>query len=180
MKKLTTILLTALLLLHVLGYYGLFIGLRYHNTQTLVQRLDSDRYDASEAITLKIPLAVPYRVDDSGYERIDGEFEHQGELYRMVKQRLSNDTLYMVCVKDHQGSRISKALKDYVKTFSDKPSGDTAPAKAFSSLSKDYMTSSYTIAEFFVGWYAAIATPARPQSLEHTFCASIVHPPERA
>jgi hypothetical protein len=181
LKRLTTILLTALLLLHVLGYYGLFLGLQYQNNQALIQRLDNESYRTDETVTLRIPLSVPYVDNDAEYQRVDGEFEHEGELYHMVKQRLSRDTLYMVCIKDHQGNRISHALKDYVKTFADgKATDGKAPAKTFTSFSKDYMTSSYTIAESAEGWYAAaIATPAQPQSLEHTFCASIVHPPER-
>lgn len=181
MKRLTTILLTALLLLHVLGYYGLFLGLQYQNNQTLVQSLDNGTFNINETVTLRIPLSVPYVDDDPEYQRVDGEFEHQGELYHLIKQRLSNDTLYVVCIKDRQGNRISKALKDYVKTFAeDKASDGKAPVKTLTSFSRDYMTSSYSIAEFSQGWYAAaIVTPARTQNLEHTFCASIIHPPER-
>jgi hypothetical protein len=181
LKRLTTILLTALLLLHVLGYYGVFLGLQYQNSQALVQRLDNDTYNTDETVTLRIPLSVPYVDNDAEYQRVDGEFEHEGELYHMVKQRLSNDTLFVVCVKDHQGSRIGKALKDYVKTFADNKASDgKAPAKTLTSFSKDYMTSSYSIAKFSQGWYAAAtATPAQPKNLEHTFCASIIHPPER-
>jgi len=181
LKRLTTILLTALLLLHVLGYYGLFVGLQYQNNLALIQRLNTDTYTADETVTLRIPLSVPYVADDAEYQRVDGEFEHEGELYHMVKQRLSDDTLYVVCIKDHQGNRISQALKDYVKTFADSKASDgKTPAKTYTSFSKDYMTSSYSIAEFSEGWYAAaVATPAQPQDLVPTFCASIVHPPER-
>jgi hypothetical protein len=173
-------LLTALLLLHVLGYYGVFLGLQYQNNQALLQHFDNDTYNLNETVTLKIPLSVPYVADDAEYQRVDGEFEHQGQLYRMVKQRLSDDTLYVVCIKDHQGSRISKALKDYVKTFADKPADGKAPAKIFSSFSKDYVTSSYTIAERFQGWYTIVVTPAHLHTLVHSFCASVIHPPERA
>ena len=181
LKKLTTILLTALLLLHVLGYYGVFVGLQYQNDQALIQRLDNDTYNTDETVTLRIPLSVPYVDNDAEYQRVDGEFEHQGELYRMVKQRLSQDTLYVVCIKDHQGNRISHALKNYVRTFADDKATDgKAPARTFTSFSKDYMTSSYSIAEYSKGWYAAaIATPAQPRDMKHTFCASIIHPPER-
>jgi len=180
-KRLTTILLTALLLLHVLGYYGLFVGLQYQNNQILLQSFDNDTYNTDETVTLRIPLSVPYVDDDTEYQRVDGEFEHEGELYHLVKQRLSHDTLYVVCIKDHHGNRISKALKDYVKTFADNKAADgKAPSKTLTSFFKDYVTSSYSIAESFQGWYAAVmATPAQPQNLEHTFCASVVHPPER-
>ena len=181
MKRLTTILLTALLLLHVLGYYGLFVGLQYQNTQVLLQSFDNDTYNTGETVTLRIPLSVPYVDNDPEYQRVDGEFEHQGERYHLVKQRLSRDTLYVVCIKDSQDNRISKALKEYVKTFTDhKATGSKAPVKTFTSLSNDYVASAYSIAECSDGWHAApVATPAQPQALVHTFCASIIHPPER-
>ena len=37
-----------------------------------------------------------------GYERVNGEFEHNGEFFKLVKQKLENDTLNIVCIKDHR------------------------------------------------------------------------------
>jgi hypothetical protein len=114
LKRLTTICLVALLLLNVLGYYGVFVGLQYQNERSQLKRFDADLYDESETFTIKVPISIPYAVDQSDFERVDGEFEHQGQIYRMVKQRLSNDTLHIVCIKDHHETRITQALKDYV------------------------------------------------------------------
>src|SRR5688572_3596354 len=100
--------------------------------------LDKDLYSGSEAITIEIPVTIPYGVESSEYHRVDGEFEYQGEMYRIVKQRYSNNSLFVVCVKDVKGNRIGQALKDYVKTFSDKPADAKSQAKSHLTLIKYY------------------------------------------
>ena len=145
LKRIISIFLVFLLFLNILGFYGLLQGLRYKTTLELVQRLDNDRYSTEETILLKIPVAVPYQIDSEDYERVDGEFEHQGEFYRLVKQKYQNDTLFMVCIKDHTSKRIEQALTDYVKTFTDKPIDAKHSGKVATNLVKDYLPSCVSI-----------------------------------
>jgi len=134
MRKLLSIVLSLLLLMNVLGYYGVFMGLHYKNSQDLMQRFDANDYGEQETVTLKVPLALPYAADETQFERVDGELEHQGEFYRLVKQRLYQDTLYMVCYKDSQSKRIKQALADYVKTFTDKPADAKSSGKTLQTF----------------------------------------------
>lgn len=179
MKRLTTILLVGLLLLNVLGYYGVFVSLQYQNQREQIQRFDAAQYDESETFTIKVPISIPYAINQTEFERVDGEFEHQGQFYRMVKQRLSHDTLHIVCIKDQQGMRLAKALKDYVKSFTGKPSHGKSNSKITLSFFKDYIASSNENRQHCAGWSAMITWPSRRDHLVPTFCASIVHPPER-
>jgi hypothetical protein len=180
LKRLTTIFLVALLLFNVLGYYGVFVGLQYQNNRNQIQRLDAELYDESETFTLKVPISIPYAVDQTEFERVDGEFEHQGQFYRMVKQKLSNDTLQIVCIKDHQGTRITQALKDYVKSFTDKPAQGKSDGKTTMTFIKDYIPSTYSIGHRSIGWSTMISLTSPAENLASSFYASIVHPPERA
>ncbi|MGC1242913.1 MAG: hypothetical protein WA874_15090 [Chryseosolibacter sp.] len=59
MKKPFPIVLIAILLLNVMGYYGIFPGLQYQNDVAMKKRLDSDRYNESHTNTISIPLSVP-------------------------------------------------------------------------------------------------------------------------
>lgn len=180
MRKLISIVLIGLLLFNVLGYYGLFLGLRYQNTQQFTYRLDADDYNEAEAVTIKIPVSIPYSVESNDYERVDGEFEYQGEFYRLVKQRHAHDTLYVVCIKDHQTKRINQALTDYVKTFNDSPGGAGHAASTLPSFIKDYLSNSFSIKRESVGWSQTIAEQGEPKVLVSSYSPSIVHPPERA
>ncbi len=156
MKKLISIFLVFLLLFNALGFYGLFIGLRYKTGQDLAQRLDNHQYSDDETITLKVPMALPYR-PDSEYERVDGEIEHQGEFYRLVKQKLEKDTLFIVCIKDHNSKRIKQALADYVRTFTDKPVDTKQTTKTFGGFIKDFLPSTIEITQVTSGWNHSVA-----------------------
>lgn len=181
MKRVFSIALVVLLLLNVLGYYGIFVGLQYHNSINLTQRFDNGQYDRSQEMTIKIPVAIPYAVDAPDFERVDGEFEYQGEVYRLVKQRLSKDTLYMVCIKDNDGKRITQALNDYVKSFSDKTSDHgKSHVNSVPTFIKDYIPSALTMGSSSQGWSSPIVKQECSVVFIPTFCTSIVHPPDRA
>lgn len=179
MKRIFSIVMLFLFLLNVLGYYGVFVGLRFKNVQELVQKLDNDSYKSSETFTFKIPLTVPYYTDSRDFERVDGEFEHEGEVYRLVKQRLHQDTLSIVCVKDHESKKINSALEDYVKTFADNPENAKQGVKSL-QLIKDYIPFSIELDKNSAGWEITANYFIVPQSLIPSFSTSVIHPPERA
>jgi hypothetical protein len=181
MKKSVAIVMLFVFLLNVLGYYGIFIGLRLRNVQELVQKLDNNSYRESETFTFKIPLTVPYYTDSRDFERVDGEFEQDGEVYHLVKQKLSQDTLYIVCVKDQESKKINQVLADYVKTFTDKPESAKQGSKTtVQSLIKDYISFSVVISNTSLGWESPIVNPISLKNFIPTFAPSFVHPPERA
>ncbi len=179
MKRIFSIVMLFLFLLNVLGYYGVFVGLRFKNVQDLVQKLDENAYESSETFTFKIPITVPYYTDSRDFERVDGEFEHDGEVYRLVKQRLHQDTLSIVCVKDNESKKINAALADYVKTFTDKPESTKQGVKTL-QLIKDYIPFSIAVDTNSTGWEITSHYSIEPQNLIPSFATSIIHPPERA
>lgn len=152
MKRGLTLLMLSIFLLNVLGYYGVFVGLQFKNKRDMQARFDNEDYAPSQEVTIKVPLTVPYATDSREYTRVDGEFEHQGETYRMVKQKLQRDTLYIVCFKDDASHDIKQALADYVKTFTDKPATEKSNSKTVQSLIKDYIVSSTSLQSVSEGW----------------------------
>ncbi len=151
-KKGLTIVLLVLFLLNVLGYYGVFLGLQFANEKEMKAMFDDDNFLPEEEITIKVPITIPYATDSRGFTRVDGEFEHEGEVYRMVKQRYLNDALYIVCVKDTKSKEIKQALNDYLKSFTDKPSSEKGGAKTIQNFIKDYISSSTTLQSEESGW----------------------------
>src|SRR5207302_5128451 len=97
-----------LFLLNTVGFYGIFLGMQLRYAREANKQLDEDQYSASDAMTFKVPLSVPYAADNQEYDRVTGEFEHRGEVYRLVKQKLYHDTLYIVCVKDRESKKINQ------------------------------------------------------------------------
>lgn len=177
-RRLAPILLIAVLLFNMVGYYGLFIGLRLKNTQDLISRLDAETYSEAETFTLKIPMAIPYHIDHNNYERVDGEIEYKGEFYRLVKQKISNDTLFIVCLADKQSKNIKQTFSDYVKTFADKHSSSKNNGKLFQNFLKDYIASSLTLETSNVGWHVELNSFYVQNIYGIEYAPLIVQPPE--
>jgi hypothetical protein len=146
-----------LFLLNVLGYYGVFVGIQFKNARAMQTLFDNEEYNRTHEVTIKVPLTVPYATDSREYTRVDGEFEHQGEMYRMVKQKLQRDTLYIVCVKDNTSKDIKQALAEYVKSFSDKPASEKNQSKTLQNLIKDYISTATAIQTHNLGWSYAVS-----------------------
>jgi hypothetical protein len=146
----------------------------------MTQELDDFQYDESQAITIKVPVTIPYATDSPDFVRVEGTFQHEGEFYRLVKQRLLSDTLHIVCVKDEQSKRINEALTDYVKTFTDKPVSDSQHVLTFSDFIKDYLTTTVSIAHVNFGWQRELEKSTSLAVFIPAYSPSIIHPPERA
>ncbi len=162
-----------------MGYYGVFLGLKYKNDKDMIQMLDAENYSDSETVTIKIPISIPYAADSKSFERVDGKFEHNGEFYRLVKQKLSQDTLYVVCVKDHENKVIDEAMTSFVKTFTDKPADSHSNSKILVSFIKDYMSQTFTLLKESKGWEREVIEESSYVVFKSTFYPSIIHPPER-
>lgn len=175
MKRTVAILLILLLMLNVVGYYGFFAGLKYHNALQANQRLDNDLYDESDAITLKVPLSIPY-YGNTDFERVNGEIEHNGEFYRLIKQKFSNDTLYIVCIKDLDSKRIHGALVQYVKTFSDQTDDDNT--QTIPSFIKDYVSTSFRLGTATAGWSLGLSYPVVENPTFNLYLTHNSPPPE--
>ncbi|HMJ71227.1 MAG TPA: hypothetical protein VK508_20165 [Cyclobacteriaceae bacterium] len=178
MKRLFTLFILHIFLLNVLGYYGVLLGLKTASGKDLTERLNSDMYDLGATVTFKVPLAVPYGTDSKSYERVDGEFEKDGEIYRLVKQRLYQDTLYIVCMKDEKTTKINNVLEDFVQSFAgqeDDSQQTTAPG-----MIKDYVNTQIALTSSVSGWEEDVVMVPSAKIFFDTYFTSIVHPPDRA
>ncbi len=114
MKKGLSTILLIIFLFNVGGYYIVYWGLRYQTDQQLTLRLDANLYDPEETILLKIPVSLPYPLESNGFQRVDGAFEYNGEFFKLIKNKLEDDTLYVVCIRDRETRQLVKTMKDYV------------------------------------------------------------------
>ena len=135
MKKGLSILLLIIFLFNVGGYYIVFWGLSFRLDRQLAYRLDNNLYDEKETIEIKIPLSLPYPVHSDGFQRLDGRFEHNGQFFKLIKQKLHNDTLYVVCIRDQGTHELARTLQEYVDQTTGL-TGTNANQKALNYLSK--------------------------------------------
>ncbi len=178
MKRTFSITFLAVFLLNVFGYYGIFMGLRIQMAGQVRDNFSKNIYALSDEMTFKVPIAIPYASDMLEYQSVDGEFEHQGNIYRLVKQKLFKDTLYIVCVKDTRTQKINKALEDYVKTFSDKPASEKSGSKTLPTFSKDYISEVIALEPTHAGWELSFTVPSFNSDKTIRFYSDIIQPPK--
>lgn len=135
MKKVLSILLLVVFLFNVGGYYIVFWGLRFQKDKQLSSRLDANLYDPGETIELKIPITLPYPVQSEEFQRVDGRFERDGQFYKLVKHKLQDDTLHIICIRDHATRHLVDAMSDYVQ-LTQALGGTDTNQKALHYLSK--------------------------------------------
>jgi hypothetical protein len=140
MKRVTSLLLLFVFLFGLIGYYGVFWVLSEKAQLESSERLDENRYDDKDAITIKFPLNLPYPIQSKEFERVQGSFHYQGEFYNLVKQKLENDTLYIVCVKDHEKKRLESFFSTITKVSHDQPVNSSA-FKLLCSYAKEFESS---------------------------------------
>lgn len=124
MKKLFAISMIALHLFNVAGYNFLFDYNILQSDKQVVQRLDNNQYSDSELIEVKVKLNLPYMTVFGEYERMDGEYELNGEYYKYVKRKIADDTLYLLCLQDYSKSELYKGKTQYASKANDIPSKD--------------------------------------------------------
>jgi hypothetical protein len=107
-----------LIFFNIHGYYAVLWGVQHNHAQRMEAALDAGEYHVSETVTFRIPITVPYATDDRGFERAEGVIFREGAYYRLFKQRLTMDTLYLVCFKDVRETHIRQQFSRHAQDFS--------------------------------------------------------------
>lgn len=138
MKRLVSISLLAVFLFNVGGYYAIFWGLRSNASHDLISQLDAGTYSPDETILIKLPITLPYSLQSNEYERIDGAFEYKDQYYKLVKQKIESDTLYMLCIKDKKEEKLQHVLTDFTKVANDLSGSSRQALTMVGKLIKEY------------------------------------------
>lgn len=114
-----SILLMGILLFNGFGYQMLYHYLESRQDQKLEALIDKNHYDKSELVTIKIPLFTPYISDQAEFQRIDGEVNYNGILYKYVKRRVYHDSLILLCIADHEKMKLKEVNDRFFKCLGD-------------------------------------------------------------
>ena len=120
MKKIAAILLLSLMVFNLIGYRWLFSAIEKNATATLEQKIDTGKYNDEQLVEIRIPLNMPY-YSDKDYEVVYGETDFNGEHYQYVKRKVSNNTLYLLCLPNKEKTSITKAKNEFTKAVNDIP-----------------------------------------------------------
>lgn len=145
----------------------------------MIARLDANQYSPDELVELSIPLSLPYPGQQREFERVNGKFEHNGIHYKLVKQRHENDTLYVICIKDHHQKKLVKSMSEYAKLTNDLPSSSKKSTDLSLKFLKDFESNDVEKIFHVAGWSVKIHF-AEQNSLFTTETVRIPSPPPEA
>lgn len=179
-KKLAAILLIAIFCFNWFGYRLVTAWLQYKADQHLEARLDLNDYNESELLEMRVPLNMPYQVQSSGFERIDGEIEIRGLHYKYVKRKIENGELVLLCVPNHGKMQLQHASGTYYQLVNDlqnsAQNNNSQPAPSIKNPVTEYwqqqndwviqafegVTHEYVTATKLMPATPVITTPAQP------------------
>jgi hypothetical protein len=129
--------------------------LQHRADRQLENQLDHNIYDETQLVEIKIPLNLPYQSNWAGYQRYDGALELGGVLYQYVKRKVSNDTLYLLCIPNMQKMHLETAKNELFKLTIDFNQNDNAKKSgnsrviSFKSIQGEYDDYSFEIHHYF-------------------------------
>jgi hypothetical protein len=151
MKRVVSILLMGIFFFNWYGYRWLSSYLENRADRQLEARLDADKYDESQLLSIKIPSThLTYYNSSDRFERVDGQIEIEGVQYKYVKRRLFNDSVELLCIPNHTAMRLQKSKNDFFKLVNDlQHNGQGKKSDSRPGVSGNLQTEYYAVEDLF-------------------------------
>lgn len=115
MRKAIAISLIALFAFNLAGYRILYFTIGEHHDLSVTSDIENGVYNESNLITISVPLSLPYLQDATAFERVDGEIELNGTVYKYVKRKISAGHLVLLCLPDNTKARLNQAANNFTE-----------------------------------------------------------------
>ena len=135
LKKITTIFFLIIVLFNTGGYRFAFSYLENTAITHLEKAIERGNYNKQHLIEIKIPLNMPY-FSDRSYEVAYGETEIEGTHYQYVKKKVSNNTLYLLCLPNTEKTSLITTKNDIEKNNSASANNKSDKKNSSPSLTK--------------------------------------------
>lgn len=116
---------------NMFGYQLMIAYWQQQNFAHVEARIDGNNYTESDLISIKVSLNLPYYTGSAEFERAYGSIKIDGVDYEYVKRRVYADTLEVMCLPNHQKTKLTTVSNEITKAVAD---GATSPAKKNFSL----------------------------------------------
>jgi hypothetical protein len=124
LKKILSILLAGLFLFNCFGYRLVISYFEDKANQQLENQLDNENYDEAQLVSLKVPVTyLPYYNNSKAFERVDGQIEIHGTLFKYVKRRIYNDSLELLCIPNATAMKLQTTRNEMFRFVNDLQTG---------------------------------------------------------
>ena len=158
-RQILALLFLAVFSFNIVGYYGLYVVTLRGLNDEFSERVHAEEYAGSDVQIVKLPMTLPYLPNFDGYERAEGTFDYNGQLYRISKYNLVSDTLYVVLVKDIKSTELNQRVADFVKSSNGEPSSSRSSLGHLENFFKDFVKSVSQVQLASKGWCIQPSVP---------------------
>lgn len=163
MKKATALALLFIFLFNIAGYSVLYWIANRQAAAELAVKLDNGEYSGSQTMTIRVPVSLPYQTD-TDFERVNGEFEYQGQYYKLVKQRVLRDTLQVVVLIDNKKKELAEDFNEYTRSTNESTSGQSLKVIGSNPLQEYSKGYAFELTSYSNGWEQSILYSDSPSS----------------
>jgi hypothetical protein len=124
-RRLVSLGFALLITFNTVGYSYVLNWYRDDLNEKAKELIDDHVSEISGNLIFTIPVTTEYQTTLTEYTRIDGEFQFEGVSYRMVKQKVQGNLLYVVCVNDQRAHVETEAINDLIAATSGQTTKDS-------------------------------------------------------
>lgn len=85
------------------------------------RQISKDQYKASDLVEVKIPVHLPVVGNWVGYQNISGSVQLAQNCYNYVRMKVTQDTLYVMCIPNSKTTSLNKANIIFAREVSEAP-----------------------------------------------------------
>ncbi|HZY79378.1 MAG TPA: hypothetical protein VFE50_07645 [Cyclobacteriaceae bacterium] len=178
-RRLVSLSFAALITFNTVGYSYVLDWYRDDLNRKAEELIDNHISEISGNLIFTVPVTQLYQAAMTEYTRTEGEFLFEGVSYRMVKQKVQGNLLYVVCVNDQAAHIATDEINDLIAATSGQTSNESSStAKNISnSLLKYCDTSTASNSQNSNGWLQAIGFTKHEDDYRYDGSHTLFHPP---
>ena len=119
MKQTAAIFFLLIFSFNIIGYRLLYKYISYSTDIQLESSLDNNYYDNENLVTIKHRVILPYYTNSKIFQRVNGEVNFNGVIYKYVKCRIYKDSLEMLCIPHIAKMKIKNSKQEFFKLVND-------------------------------------------------------------
>lgn len=167
-----------LILFNVAGYTFALELCRADIGKRAAELIETHASEISGNLIFRMPVGDTYAIIPDEYIPLEGTIEFEGATYRLVKQKLHDKLLYVVCVKDDQTRIATEEINEIIAAVSGQPtSSSTTSVNVLNTLMKYCMSSSVGNELSSEGWSREVFFGAADDTYVQSTQRTLFHPP---
>jgi hypothetical protein len=165
------------MLVNTFGYYASVLVVESSMRGYVRNKIAASAVELGGNLIIKLPFSLPYPIRTEEYVAATGKIDFNGKPYQMIKKRLFQDTLYVVCVSDPEPAMVKGKVKAYADAMAEAGQDQNAELKSVAPTAKFFLSTPVRLLPMEFGWYRANIF-GEPQNLyRFSFPTTLLRPP---